>query len=47
VTGYRFYPLDGFPKQGLLVPPRTGKPVAAEFLTLRQAQTIARKKAAA
>jgi hypothetical protein len=47
VTGYRFYPLDGFPKQGVLVPPRGGKLKPAEFLTLKQARAIAKQKAAA
>jgi hypothetical protein len=47
MKGYRFYPLDGFPNQGLLVSSKIGKPKPAEFLTLKQARATAKRKSAA
>jgi hypothetical protein len=47
MSTYRFYPCEGFPNQGILVPPAYAKPVAAEFLTPEQARAIAKRKAAA
>jgi hypothetical protein len=47
MAGWRFYPLEGFKRQGLLVPPY-GNPQAAEFLTPQTAKAIAdeRRRAA-
>jgi hypothetical protein len=43
--GWRFYPLEGFKRQGLLVGPYV-KPQAAEFLTPEQARALVKRKAA-
>jgi hypothetical protein len=41
--GWRFYSLEGFPRQGVIIPPR-GKPVVAEFLSVERARAEARRK---
>lgn len=41
---WRFYPLEGYPKQGVLVPPR-GNPVIAEFISVERAREEAKRKA--
>lgn len=46
MNAWRFYPLEGFPKQGILMP-RHGKPVVAEFLSVDRARTEAKRKAKA
>ena len=48
MSGWRFYPLEGFKRQGLLTSPH-GQPQADEFLTPEGAKTIAQsqRKAAA
>lgn len=43
MSGYRFYPLAGFPMQGILVTPR-GTPKAAEFISVERAKAEARRK---
>jgi hypothetical protein len=41
--GWRFYPLEDFPKQGVLMPPR-GKPIVAEFISVERAREEAKRK---
>lgn len=41
---WRFYPLEGYPNQGVLMPPRGG-PVVAEFISVERAREEARRKA--
>jgi hypothetical protein len=45
MKGWRFYPLEGFKHQGLLVG-RSGPPRPAEFLTPEQAKALVQRKAA-
>jgi hypothetical protein len=41
---WRFYPLEGFPRLGILRPSGHSKPVVAEFLTPQAAKALQQRK---